>query len=875
MNTAVSYAAATARYARESAQLSEYDAETLERMIDEAYTKYRVVTESRLNEIFSSFFTMYNEGGWTYDGRAINPSHPSPKKNEPEGDQPSGSATSAPHHTGPSAMPSTNVYSELAVGCNALSLARLYKTAEAKAAPEVKLALHDAGVRHWPLIAAANGGVIKLQTRTASDREDRTYTHGAFPLQSVAKDSGLRAAFTSPYPGEVLVYADWRASHWQLLAFRSGDAQLVADLRSGDLYCSLFPGLERRAVKAGLATLLNGGGLTALQKFFDEPEAIAFRRDAMRLLETRWATANAYRLQLQSEAIANGWADAEKEYAGAGVGLMRLEAAALRAALEEVQSMGLGARVVLPMHDGVLVSAPAARAQEVAEALGYCMALASTLSDDEATNEQSTWVEVEVTPSWTGQESQLLGNALRATALALSNSEDADELSIAAAVMPSVLQDRLNGLPPRSAEARLVKQALQRNKDAAAWHRAASARGDEPRVQLPRPTANYANLCRLLREDGALPRLRFNVRTLSPETEDGERVDDNLLGPRFVEVVENRYGMQVSFDLMGRAVMDVARDTTYDPIKVYFDGLCWDGKKRLDTWMTDYTGAVAGCSSEPEKLANIYGRKWFLSVVARAFEPGCKVDSVLVLQGAQNIGKSTLFKTIAPCRSFAAVAIDPGDKDIVRRAAAYAVVEWPEAAGMSKREQEALKQYFSEQVDRLRLPYGKADIEIPRRVVFGMTANNNNFLQDPTGSRRYWPVTVEGVDLDGLRAVVDQLWAEAVYLYRAHATQDFLWWLSPEEDALREEAAADYTEEDPYYDAIMAVAKQHKGAFKKDVVLNFLDIPHAQRNQMGKVIDRSLRRAGFVSKLVRFNGKPERRWVGTVPAEPEVDPIKD
>lgn len=773
-------------------------------------------------------------------------------------------------------MPDTNVYADLAVGCNALFLSRALRHALANASPELQLALHDAGVRHWPIIAAANGGVIPLQTRTASDREDRTYTYGAFPLQSISKDTGLRAAFTSPYPGEVLVYADWRASHWQLLAFRSGDAQLAADLRSGDLYCSLFPGLERRAVKAGLATLLNGGGLTALQKFFAEPEAIAFQRNAMRLLETRWATANAYRLQLQAEAIANGWADAAKPYTGAGVALMRLEAQALRAALEEVLGLGLGVRVVLPMHDGVLVSAPAAQAQEVAEALGYCMTLASTLSDDEATHEQGTWVEVEVTPSWTGQEPQLLGHALRATALALANSEDVDELSIAAAVVPSVLQDRLAGLPPRSAEARRVRQALQRHADAAAWYRATTTRGDEPRVQLPRPTPNYANLCRLLREDRALPRLRFNLRTLSAETADGERVDDNYIGPRVVEVIENRYGMQVSFDLAGRAVMDVARDASYDPVKVYFDGLAWDGVRRLDTWMSDYTGAVAGCSSEPEKLANIYGRKWFLSVVARAFEPGCKVDSVLVLQGAQNIGKSTLFRVIAPCGSFAAVAIDPGDKDIVRRAAAYAVVEWPEAAGMSKREQEALKQYFSEQIDRLRLPYGKADIEIPRRVVFGMTTNSNNFLQDPTGSRRYWPVTVEGVDIDGLRAVVDQLWAEAVAVYRAHATQDYLWWLSPEEEAMREEAAADYTEDDPHYEAILSVAQQYRGVFRMDSLLQYLDIPHDRRVQMARTLSRSLTRAGFASKAVRVGGKVERRWVGAVPDdEPKADPIKD
>ena len=758
-------------------------------------------------------------------------------------------------------MSTHNIFSELMLGINVLSFARLLKDAEAKADDAQRLALHDQGVRHWPIIAAMNGGTIKLHTRGKPEGDDRTYTTKPFPLQSLSKDLGLRAAFTSPHEGEVLVYADWRASHWQLLAFYSGDTQLQADLRSGDLYNNLFPGRDRKAVKAGLATLLNGGGMNALKKMFAEPEARQFLTDATQLLETRWAKANAYRLQLQADALTNGWADADKAYSGAGVALMRVEAKALRTALEEVLSVGLGVRVLLPMHDGVLVSAPADKAEEVAECLGYCMTLASTLSDDEATNHADVWVDVKVQDSWEGQESQLLGNQLRAVALSCVQADDADRLAVAAAVMPHALESRLQSLAPASAEARAIKLALLRRKEAVAWLRAATVSQDASLVELPRPVANYSNLCRLLREDSTLPRLRFNLRSLSAEV-GGERLDDNAIGPKFVEPIENRYGFTgISFETIGRAVMDVAREDSYDPIKVYFDGLTWDGVKRLDTWLTTYTDARAGTSSEPVKMADIFGRKWFLSLVARAYSPGCKVDSVLVLQGAQNIGKSTLFRVIAPMGSFAAVAIDPSDKDVVRRASAYAVVEWPEAAGMSKREQEALKQYFSEGIDRLRLPYGKADIEIPRRVVFGMTSNSNDFLRDPTGSRRYWPVTVEGVDIDGLKQVVDQLWAEAVEVYRSNPGQDCLWWLSPEEEELREEGAAAYTEEDPYSDAVLTVAARNNGKFQMSELLDYLDIPHDQRIRMSRTLGASCRRVGFTSKQRRVPGHKNGVWV--------------
>lgn len=757
-------------------------------------------------------------------------------------------------------MPQSNTYNELAVGLNALSMMRILRN-EAAAEGVDQLSLHDAGVRHWPILAAMQGGTLTLTTSTTTDKEGRTYTERPYTLQSLPRKSGLRAAITSPKPGEVLISADWRASHWQILAFRSGDIQLQEDLRSGDLYSTLFPGYERKKVKAGLATLLNGGGVPAMTKFFGEQDAQKFYDEAKQLFKTRWATANAYRKQIAKQAIDEGHASAEKQYTGAGVALMRLEAQALEVALETLCTMGLGASVVLPLHDGALVSAPKEKAEEAAEQLRQLMALCSTLSEDEAQKNANTWVDVSISNSWSANEPQLLGHDLRAAALAGVTSTDEDAVALAAAVMPAAVEARLRSVAANSTEARLLRGALARRRDAITWLNTAEDRNEHPRVELTQRQGSYSVICRILRQDLALPRVRFNLRTLDAEVQ-GTKVDDARLGPLFVEPIENRYGIQADFTLVGRAVHDVARENSYDPILDYFEGLLWDGCKRLDTWLHDLTGAVAGASTEPVRMANVYGRKWLMSIVARAYRPGCKADAILVLQGQQNIGKSTLFRAIAPCGSFSAVVLNPADKDIVRRAASFAVVEWPEAAGMSKRDQEALKNYFSEQIDRLRLPYGKADVEILRRVIFGMTANGNSFLQDPTGSRRYWPITVGTIDLEQLAEVKDQLYAEAVHIYKQNPDLGYLWWLTPEEEALREEGAADYTAEDPFVDAVLAVSSRNHHVFSTRELLSFLDVPAPQQRKISLDLANTCRTLGYVSKIQRVGEDrvPCRVW---------------
>ncbi|MCH9733309.1 MAG: virulence-associated E family protein [Actinomycetia bacterium] len=769
-------------------------------------------------------------------------------------------------------------FHDLSVGVNAQALSRLLSEWQQTATPEQNLSLRDQGVQHWPYIAASNGGKLDLTLTRKADKEDRTYTVAPFAVQSaISKGSPLRQAFTSPYEGEVLIDLDWRASHWQILAFRSGDMKLQADLRSGDLYTTCFPGVERKMAKMGLNTVLNGGGKRPLVAAgMSEVEAKAFLEQASDLLKNRWPEANDLRLELRDDAVAQGFVTPERRYAGAGVYLMRLEAEALRQACSHPDLAKAGMRVVLPLHDGVLVSAPEGKSEAIRTSLSRLMVYYSTGSADEAKDHTDTWVSAEIKESWGDGGTQLVGNQLRAAALAaVSTPDNAHGLVLAACAMPAEVQRALATHHHASAQGRAYRAAVRAKEAALRWQQGAVLRRTpqaNPPVILPNEACNYPNIVRILRGDTALPDLRFNARETEP-TIAGERATDTLIRTTYMAALETRYNfLHVAEGTLMSAVVDVAMDTQYDPVLDYLTGLEWDGTQRLATWLQDYCNAQELTRNDNGYgLVKVYSEKWMLSIVARAFMPGAKVDTMLVLMGGQGAKKSTMLKAIAPCDSYAAVQVDPNDKDSVLRASRFAIVEWPELAGASKREQESLKDYFSLSEDRVRPPYGKGDVKIPRRTVFAATTNEDDFLRDSTGSRRYWPVKVGAIDIPGILAVKDQLWAEAVDLYKLKMEKDHddKWWLSTEQDAERASQAEHFEAADPFAEDVMRCLRLHNGVVGLGEVLDFMDVPVAQRPRLQRALANTLKKLGACRKQVTFEGRRVRKWVLKMPERQE------
>ena len=761
--------------------------------------------------------------------------------------------------------------------------------------------LMDLGVHHWPAHAAKRGGVIEFEVRRDVAKTDRCYTSSPWHIQGIKKGSGLRAAFTSPYEGEVLIDLDWKNSAWQFLAFRSGDAALQQDMQDGDLYefvANQVPEANRptRAqAKTAMNTVLNGGGIKALTSVDDPREKPCFDSESAAepvlktiqgLLETRWATAKAKIEDYAAEAVSQRWVSKDKRYAGAGTKLMRLEAEALWKVMNHAKVHDLGVRMVLPMHDGALVSAPKEKADEIASTLAKYMAIMATGRKDQA-DHASKWVKWEVSAAWGGDTAQLLGQNLRVEATKMLNrienaksdeSFTRSELVVALAAKPADFAKAATAHHHSSKLGRQLKAAQELHKAAESWVKLKTQPATDsttPIVELDYPDqVTYSGLCRIFREDKALPELWWNERESCAYIGEA-RAEASLVRKTYLPMLESRYGfLHTGFDTLFAAVTDAALDNKRDPVRDYFDSLTWDGEARVRTWLMVYAGGqdLTEVEGGPplSGLYSAYATKWMLSVVARAYEPGCKVDTMLVLMGDQGAMKSTLLKTIAPPStngkaSFGQVVIDPKDKDSVLRVSKHAIAEWSEMAGLSKREQDSIKGYLSQEVDEIRAPYERGDMHIPRRVVFAATTNEDDILRDTTGSRRYWPIPVGKIDIQSLQEDRDQLWAEAVMLYKKGkaANTNYLWWLSPAEDALRERHAVRFTAENSWNSRVLAYASVNGWKVHVPTMLNSWGVSSANDVAAhNKQVIASLKQLKFVLKTVRNELKvPQKMWV--------------
>jgi len=205
-------------------------------------------------------------------------------------------------------------------------------------------------------------------------------------------------------------------------------------------------------------------------------------------------------------------------------------------------------------------------------------------------------------------------------------------------------------------------------------------------------------------------------------------------------------------------------ERTYHPIKEYFSKLTWDGKKRIDTLLIDYLGA------NDSEFVRAVTRKTLCAAVARIYKPGIKFDNVLVLNGPQGIGKSTLFSILGKEWYSDSLSItDMKDKTAAEKLQGYWILELGELAGMKKVEVETIKSFVTRTDDKFRHAYGATVENHPRsNIIVGTTNAESGFLRDVTGNRRFWPVDVSGVstykpwDLKE----VDQIWAEAIVAYK-------------------------------------------------------------------------------------------------------------
>jgi len=215
-----------------------------------------------------------------------------------------------------------------------------------------------------------------------------------------------------------------------------------------------------------------------------------------------------------------------------------------------------------------------------------------------------------------------------------------------------------------------------------------------------------------------------------------------------------------------------ARENSYHPLKTYLNSLEWDGNQRLHGWLNAYLGV------EHSPYASQIGTMFLIAMIARIFQPGCKADYMLILEGPQGLLKSTACATLASTW-FSDSLPDLNKSDPIRISMHLRgkwLIEIAEMSSFNATESHRLKEFITQRQEQYTPKFGRNEVQEPRQCLFIGTTNQSVYLKDETGGRRFWPVLCGTIDIEALARDRDQLLAEAIYLFRNGAP----WWPSRE-----------------------------------------------------------------------------------------------
>jgi predicted P-loop ATPase len=357
----------------------------------------------------------------------------------------------------------------------------------------------------------------------------------------------------------------------------------------------------------------------------------------------------------------------------------------------------------------------------------------------------------------------------------------------------------------------------------------------------------------------------FRQRPMLMRTPPWARREETFPRPtRDADLVEflawlQRQGIHIQGKNTIRTVLaSIIRDCVFHSVRDYLDGLVWDGKPRLDSWLIHYLGV------EPiENYTGPAGRWWMLSAVARIYQPGCLAKYVLIIEGPQDLGKSSVFAALGG-EWFTDDIAALGSKDSIMQVGNAWIVELAELDSMRRVAVSTIKAFISRKVDQFRPPYGEHIIAQPRQCALGATVNPaGHYLNDKTGAVRFWPQKAVKIDLAALQSDRDQLWAEAVVRYKSGEQ----WWPDNSfEPQAEQEARSESVADDPWYDLVEHwLQHQSKAEFSiyeiltGAVAVSTVRMDKRAERRVGVI----LRYFGYEARTVRVPGSPKtcRRWV--------------
>jgi len=230
-------------------------------------------------------------------------------------------------------------------------------------------------------------------------------------------------------------------------------------------------------------------------------------------------------------------------------------------------------------------------------------------------------------------------------------------------------------------------------------------------------------------------------------------------------------GWSIGLDGVHAACSLAARARERHPVRTYLESVRWDGLPRLGTWLQRYAGAPDAHTT------SMIGIWTLIAAVARILRPGCQADHVLILEGGQGEGKSELIRTLAGAYYLPQLPNLLGERP-GQELQGHWLIEIAELDAFRGIAVSRIKDFVSRTVDVYRPSYGRCSIHRPRQCVFIGTTNEETYLRDPTGGRRFWPVMTHDLDAQALARDRDALWAEAVLEYRRGVSwwPDRSWW---------------------------------------------------------------------------------------------------
>lgn len=328
---------------------------------------------------------------------------------------------------------------------------------------------------------------------------------------------------------------------------------------------------------------------------------------------------------------------------------------------------------------------------------------------------------------------------------------------------------------------------------------------------------------------------------------------------------ERHLHMRVGKEMMYNAIDVVGRKNSYHPIKEYLFSLpaVPAGPKLLDNLAAIFWG-------DESEIAQVLVRKWLVAAVRRILVPGTKVDNMLVLQGEQDLHKSSGPKVLFGGSAWFNDQMPELDsKDASVQLSGQWCVELAEMHSIIKSENQTTKAFLSRSTDKYRPPYGRTVCEYERECVFIGTTNDKTVLTDPTGARRFWPINVSKktpwIVFERLR---DRIWAEALEIaLRPHTQEDAHenWhWLTASEGKLLETQQAPFQEVDPWHEQIEDMCRAEEAVRVRDIYLAITG--QATTEKLDKKVEMrigdTLKRLGCVSQNLRDKktGTRFRSW---------------